>query len=158
AFAITSHPAPLTHQVGIDAFGLLREGAPNLGGEDAYYDAGSRGGALSGADAAFGQVDAAIAVPVENGSADVLVAAAETPEHALALAAAADYETILAAEESYWPSWLAVANLPSSSANLDVDRRALIAIRNATADPSGAIVASIARQSAYAEDWTRDGS
>jgi GH15 family glucan-1,4-alpha-glucosidase len=158
AFAITSRPAPIAHQVGIDAFGLLREGAPELGGEDAYYDAGSRGAGLSGADAALGQVDAAIAVPMQDGSADVLIGAAHTMERALALVAAADYATVLGAEESYWQDWLADAKLPTSSANLDVDRRALIAIRNATAEPSGAIVASIARQSAYAEDWTRDGS
>jgi glucoamylase len=158
AFAITSRPAPLAHQVGVDVFGILREGTPDLGGEDAYYDATSRGAGLSGADAAFGQVDAAIAVPVQNGVADVIVAAAHSTEEALAIGQAADYATIRDAEETYWQDWLADAKLPASSANLDVDRRALIAIRNATAAPTGAIVASIARQSAYAEDWTRDGS
>src|SRR5881409_1487327 len=42
AFAIRSRPAPAAHQVGVDVFGILREGAPDLGGEDAYYDANQR--------------------------------------------------------------------------------------------------------------------
>src|SRR5207253_695901 len=33
AFAIGSRPAPATHQVGVDVFGILREGAPDLLGE-----------------------------------------------------------------------------------------------------------------------------
>lgn len=158
AFAITARPAPAGHQVGVDAAGLLGAGVQDLGGGDAYWDASERGAALSGGDAAFGQVDAAIAVAVVGGIADVIIAAAHTTTEAAALARATTFDGALGREERYWSDWLAPAALPAASANLDVDRRALVAIRNAAARSTGAMVASIARQTPYAEDWTRDGA
>ncbi|TMK21568.1 MAG: hypothetical protein E6G68_03275, partial [Actinobacteria bacterium] len=111
AIAITSDPRPVGHQVGIDLAGLVREGAPAVGGEDAYYDASAHGARLSGSAAAAGQVDAAIASPLRpraDGTlvADVILAADHTNEGAAKLASSASYPSILPAEESHWTSWL----------------------------------------------------
>jgi hypothetical protein len=162
AIAITSVPRPTGHQIGVDVAGLVREGAPAVGGEDAYYDASARGARLSGSAAAAGQVDTAIAAPLQPGAggalvADIVMAAGRTNDRAATLALSARYPSIVAAEEAHWTTWLASAALPDS-ANVDVDRRALIAIANGQTTATGSIVASIARQSPYAEDWVRDGA
>ena len=162
AIAITSDPRPVAHQIGVDILGLARTGVPVAGGADAYYDASAHGAKLSGSAAAAGQVDAAVAAPMrlqDDGAlvADVIVAADHTNARAEHLARSANYPSILAAEEAHWANWLAPAALPAS-ANVDVDRRALIAIANGQTTSSGSIVASIARQSPYGEDWVRDGA
>jgi hypothetical protein len=149
-FAVTSNPAPSAHQVGMDLGGF--------GSGDAYNDATSHGGQLSGDNTALGQVDAAISLPFKHGVADVVMAAGSTNDEAVQRARATSFGHTLLDEESYWNKWLANAQLPTSSADLNVDRRALIAVANATDRSGGSIVASIARQSPYSEDWTRDGA
>ncbi|MGC8756093.1 MAG: hypothetical protein ACP5QW_06195 [bacterium] len=61
---------------------------------------------------------------------------------------------------AWWTRWLSLARLPNvnDSRIINFSKRALITIKLATDNNTGAIVASISTQPPYAEDWPRDGS
>lgn len=62
--------------------------------------------------------------------------------------------------ERWWREWLCPAMLPDTEDEdiIRVSKRTLISIRTAYDKRSGAIVASIATQPPYGEDWPRDGA
>jgi hypothetical protein len=147
-------------QCGVDAVdGDAAAGGP----EDAFDDAAD--GTLSGSRAATRHATGALSFDIGSagGEAVVYIAVAETPDEALAAleeARTAGFDDIEAASAEVWSAWLADANLPNTSdaQRLRVARRALITIRTASAPDTGAVVASIATQPAYAADWPRDGA
>ena len=75
-------------------------------------------------------------------------------------AEALGWQNIYDDTNAWWKQWLSTAKLPNTTDPVIVSfaKRALISIRVATDNRTGAIVASIATQPPYAEDWPRDGS
>jgi hypothetical protein len=131
--------------------------------EDAFDDAAD--GALSGSRAATRHATGALSFDLgaAGGEATVFVAAAGTADEAwaaLAGARQAGFDDIAQASAKAWSTWLEGAQLPDTTDadRLRIARRALITIRTATATDTGAVVASIATQPAYALDWPRDGA
>ena len=131
----------------------------------AYDDA--RDGRLSGSPIAACQANAALARPLRfvgrRARATFYVTVAGTREAANALlreARRGKPESQQSATDSWWASYLAPARLPATddARVLAFARRSLIAMRTATDDASGAIVASVAVQNPYGADWPRDGS
>ena len=133
--------------------------------ENAYTDAAD--GRLSRSPVAACQANAALArrLRFRHGTATATfdVAVGTTRDEANALLAQArdeDPDAQRTATESWWSDYLAPAHLPDTDddAIRTFARRALITIRTATDDASGAIVASVATQVPYGFDWPRDGS
>ncbi len=163
-FALGSDGPSSAFQCGED-LGLAAS-SPKL---DAYADANA--GTLSGNNLATGECNAALArdVNLASGQAAVTfyVAASTTPDgptgsrQTLANARALAYSDHVAAVTSDWTSWLGRARLPNAPADprtIAVAKRSLIVARTATDKNTGAIVASIATQLPYAQDWVRDGA
>lgn len=70
-----------------------------------------------------------------------------------------DFDAAVAAKESWFRHLMAQAPIPVASENIEgLSKRALVTLIQNYDPQSGAIVASIARQSPYAEDWPRDGA
>jgi len=147
------------HQCGLDAV----DGAGSVGPEDAYDDAAD--GALSGSPAAIRHATGALgfALGASGGEVTVYLAVgrdAAGASAALEAARKAGFTDAEQASSAAWAAWLQNARLPETTDadRLRVARRALITIRTATAPETGAVVASIATQPGYAEDWPRDGA
>lgn len=133
--------------------------------QSAYQDA--RDGRLSNSPIAACQANAALARPLvfEGGRAsatfDIAIAGTRDEAYAaLEAARAGDVSQQRAEDEQWWREFLEPARLPASDDPLVVAfaKRSLIAIRTATDDASGAIVASVNTQPPYGEDWPRDGA
>jgi hypothetical protein len=133
--------------------------------ENAFTDATD--GRLSRSPIAACQANAALARRLRfrrgRATATFDVAAGATRDEAntlLAQVRAEDPDAERTATESWWSDYLAPAHLPDTDddAVLTFARRALITIRTATDDASGAIVASVATELPYGFDWPRDGS
>jgi hypothetical protein len=78
----------------------------------------------------------------------------------LARARADDPDAQRAETEGWWRDFMAPVALPDTDDPriLAVARRAIVSLRTAADRASGAIVASIATQPPYGEDWPRDGA
>lgn len=166
-FAIGSDAPSSAHQVGVDAGDTrLAPSAP----ERSAYDA-CRDGVLPGHPIAFVQANGALAraLDLTPGSAEATfyLAAGEVPDgpqgarDRLKAARARPYTDHLAAVEQDWHTWLSRARLPQPPADAQVvafAKRSLIVAREATDRNTGAIVASVATQLPYGEDWPRDGA
>jgi hypothetical protein len=154
------------HQVGADG----RSGHPSASGGagSAYDDAAD--GALSG-NAALGpaEVDTALSVPIGRRPVTVTFAAAATGPAALVLLdrhRLRDPVRAARAKRRSYLSWLARAPLPrkAPASVTRLAKRALISLRQALDERAGhdrnkvAVVASIATQSPYGQDWIRDGA
>jgi GH15 family glucan-1,4-alpha-glucosidase len=133
--------------------------------ENAFTDAA--GGRLSRSPLAACQANAALARRLRfrrhtaTATFDVAIAATRNEANALLEEArGSDPEVQRAATESWWSDYLAPAHLPDTDddAVRTFARRALVTIRTATDDASGAIVASVATQVPYGFDWPRDGA
>ncbi len=133
--------------------------------ENAFTNAAS--GRLSRSPIAACQSNAALARRLRfhrgSASATFYVGVAATRADALGLlheARAATADQQRAATDTWWANFLAPAHLPDTDdpAVQAFARRALIVIRTATDNASGAIVASLAPQVPYGFDWPRDGS
>ena len=133
--------------------------------QSAYEDA--EDGELSGSPIAACAANAALSRELEfiDGKArgTFYVAAAATRDEAYALleeARAGDVDGQRESTEAWWADYLAPARLPDTDDPLITEfaKRALISIRTATDNASGAIVASITTQPAYGADWPRDGA
>jgi hypothetical protein len=133
--------------------------------ENAYTDAAH--GRLSRSPIAACQANAALErrLRFRHGTASAMfyVAVGGTRTAALQLlhdARASTPDQQRAATDAWWSSFLAPAHLPDTddAAVQTFARRALIVMRTATDNASGAIVASVAPQLPYAFDWPRDGS
>jgi hypothetical protein len=133
--------------------------------ENAYMDA--QDGHLSGSPIAACQANAALARQLRfhgrTASVTFDVAVGGTREEAYGLLRAARGQSVRAeraATEAWWKRYLAPAHLPDTDDALVTAfaERSLIVMRTATDNASGAIVASVAAQSPYGEDWIRDGS
>jgi hypothetical protein len=162
------------HHVGADTY------ETPSGGTSAYDDASD--GRLSGGNSASGQADAALANQLSlasrrSASTTVIIAAGATRADAVQTLAAArrrSFGVASDAKATWWAKWLKSAPLPRDAPGVVVRlaKRALISLRQAidadTPDideedapnlsPGNLIVASIATQSPYGEDWIRDGA
>jgi hypothetical protein len=154
------------HQVGADRY----TGHPSTidGPQSAYDDAAD--GQLSG-NGSFGpaEVDAALSTPIGRRPVTITFAAASSPAAATALLdrfRGRDPVREARAKRRSLQRWMRNAPMPrrAPSAVRRLAKRALITLRQAIDEAAGragdkvAIVASIATQSPYAEDWIRDGS
>jgi hypothetical protein len=155
------------HHVGADRYTGHR--STSGGPESAYDDAGD--GLLSG-NGALGpaEVDAAISMPLTR-RRPVTVTLAAGPDSRSALALLERYRRRSPVREARakrrsYLRWLRRARLPRRAPRSvrRLSKRALISLRQATDEHAGrggdkvAIVASIATQSPYGEDWIRDGA
>ena len=155
------------HQVGADHYAddSVSPDAP----QSAYDDAAD--GKLSG-NGAYGpaEVDSALSAPIApRRPVTVSFAAAASPAAATALLRRYRHrDPVREARAKRWSylRWLGRAPLPRHAPRRvrQLAKRALISLRQAIYEHAGrqgnrvAIVASIATQSPYAEDWIRDGS
>ena len=147
------------HQVGIDTYEV------GTGEGSAYDDAANA--RLTGVDTAGGQADTAMADDISlgkrrSGSTVVLIAAASTPDEAVASLRQARGRTISqvsSAKARWWKSWLRGTKLPRNAPGpvVALAKRALISARQAT-DVGGLIVTSISTQPPYGLDWIRNGA
>lgn len=159
-FALGGSVTSVAFQCGVDAV----DGKSITGGpEDAFDDAAD--GALSGSRAATRHATGALAFDLgaTGGEVTIYIAAGETAASAgaeLEQARKVGFVDVEQASARSWADWLEGARLPNTTDpdRLRVARRALITIRTATAPATGAVVASIAQQPVYAEDWPRDGA
>ena len=147
-------------QVGQDAY--WQRAATYPGPADAFTEASED--SLAGSAFAPGpQVDAAVETPIgSSGTATLLVSVARSAplaNSALAAARAFPFGSVLAAKHDLIGSWLKGCPLPASPDPpvKAIARRAEISVWQAI-DKRGPIVASIATQAPYGEDWIRDGS
>ncbi len=133
--------------------------------ENAFSDATD--GRLSRSPLAACQANAALArrLRFRHGTAtatfDVAVGATRGEANALLdQARGEDPDSERTATEQWWTDYLAPAHLPDTDDDTVrvFARRALVVMRTATDDASGAIVASVAPQVPYGFDWPRDGS
>ncbi len=128
-------------------------------------------GALGGSPVAGCQANSALEVPleVEAGTADAvtlfMVVAGEAPLgdnplDRLERARDIPFEDHLVETDGYWTAILAQANLPDTADpdELAFAKRTLISVLQGTDRRTGAIVASIATQPPYGEDWPRDSA
>ncbi len=70
-----------------------------------------------------------------------------------------DFQAAANAKQDWFENLLADAAIPQASDNIQaLSKRALVTLVENYDPRSGALVASIARQSPYAEDWPRDGA
>jgi PKD repeat protein len=158
------------HQVGGDAYEPAAtpagEGGPT---QDAYDDAAD--GELRGNDLFEGQTTGALAVPLnfEGGSAteSVVFAASEDAADAGAILDGIrgrlderGFAAITEAKRAWFDELLADAPLPNTDdeSTTKLAKRALVTLVTDYDPVNGAIVASIATQSPYGEDWPRDGA
>lgn len=147
----------------------LPAGQPSLPTQDAYLDAAD--GALSGNLQWTGQTTGALTAALDlagdgrdvvslvvagGADADAAGATLETVRSGLGASA----EDVVAAKQAWFDRWLAEAPLPGTDDPdvLAVARRALVSLVSVYDPRSGAVVASIATQSPYGEDWPRDGA
>lgn len=156
------------HQVGFDAVRVCAEDPPwSHQAEDAFEDASD--GTLSGSPIAACQANAALSWALDlAGPTDEVTIYAAFSNHsgggsgALALLESVrqePYQSHLEETEGWWADWLSTARLPGTDPYIQrVARRSLISIKTGTDRETGAIVASIATQSPYAQDWPRDGA
>lgn len=157
--AIGGEQAPVEFQAGLETLGLVRaeaEGTPAL---DPYYDAAD--GSLSGSVAAVGRTAGALAWEGTTGT--VYLSAAEDPAaavDAIVDARTRGFEAIRGAADANWAAWLGRARLPGGAdpQTIDVVKRALMLIRTAQDEDTGAIVANTTSQTPYKQDWLRDGA
>ena len=152
-----------SHQVGGDSSEVA--GALPGATADAYDDAAD--GALSGNDDFAGQTTGALATPLDlrRGVADqtLLIAAASTDAGVgslLTRARASRFDDLATAKHAWFARLLAHAAFPATPdpTIAALARRALVTLVSNYDPRSGAIVASIATQSPYGEDWIRDGA
>jgi len=167
--AIGSKPTPTGHQCGRDDFTSCSKDFGWVNQQQgAFSNITTTAGALSGSSIAGCQADAALSYPItfnDLNSAEFTIyfAFAETAHDALSLldgARSTPYEEHLASTEEFWKKWLSKATLPKTSDPqvIKFSKRALISLKVGQDRDSGAIVASIALQPNYGEDWPRDGS
>lgn len=154
------------HQAGADSYSghSSAEGGP----QSAYDDAAD--GALSGTSAfGPGEADAALSVPIGRKPVNVVFAAAPDAAAATTLLGfwrGRDAARSARAKRRSNLRWMARAPLPRGAprALLRLAKRSLVSLRQATDERAGrdggkvAIVASIATQSPYGQDWVRDGA
>lgn len=161
------------HQVGPDTYE-----APSTG-TSAYDDAADA--KLEGSDSASGQSDGALSDQLglskrRKGSTTVIITAGKTEKAArrtLAAIRARSDGVVRRAKAAWWKRWLRSAPLPKDApkAVTRLSKRALVSLRQVIdkdtrdAFPEGArvprgglIMASIATQSPYGQDWIRNGA
>ena len=134
--------------------------------QGAYYDADD--GALSGHIFATGHASGALAwdLDLEETGADeitVYIALAGKTSEALELlngARSTPVQVHLDETEAWWEEWIGRAVLPDTDDPdiIRVCKRVLISVRNSYDKETGSIVASVATQPPYGEDWVRDGA
>jgi uncharacterized protein (TIGR03382 family) len=154
------------HQVGGDATEATSPDAALPGPtQDAYDDAAD--GTLSGNGSYTGQTTGALArdLDLSRGAASEVVLVAAGPDSSgagasLGRARSTPFERLAGAKEAWIAGLLAQAPWPATDdgAVSALARRALVTLVTDYDPRSGAIVASIATQSPYGEDWLRDGS
>ncbi len=128
-------------------------------------------GDLSGSPVAGCQANGALRVPLtltpggDDAVTVYMVVAGEAPPgdnplDRLERARRTPFEDHLRETDEYWAATLAQANLPATSDpdELAFARRTLISVLQGTDRTTGAIVASIATQPPYGEDWPRDSA
>ena len=166
AMAVGFDRASAGHQVGGDAFeGTSAPADPPLPTQDAYLDAAD--GTLSGNGTYTGQTTGALTAPLDLADGDDqvrLVMAGGTDAAAAVGTLQAQRGTtasqVVDAKQAWFDQLLADAPMPGTDDPdvLAVARRALVSLASVYDPESGAIVASIATQSPYGEDWPRDGA
>lgn len=147
------------HQVGVDTY---ETGATEGSAYDDATDA-----KLQGADAAEGQVDAAISDDISltrrrRGSSTILIAAGFSGDEAvsnLKEMRTRSAAQVRRAKQRWWFRWLRGSRVPKNApaSVLRLAKRSLISARQA-ADPRGLIVASVATQPPHGLDWIRNGA
>lgn len=154
-------------QVGGDAFEGTASpaGQPPLPTQDAYRDAAD--GELSGNTDWTGQTTGGLTAALDLADGGdrlrLVVAGGEDAEEArTTLQAVRDTapDAVMEAKQAWFDTQLADAPLPGTDDPdvLAVARRALVSLLSVVDAESGAIVASVATQSPYGEDWPRDGA
>jgi len=167
--AIGSETPPSGHQCGRDDFTPCTKDTGWVNQpQGAFTNITTTAGALSGSSIAGCQADAALSYPMtfnDLNSAEftIFFTFAETAQEALTLldeARSTPYKEHLASTEELWKKWLSTAALPKTSDPqvIKFSKRTLISLKMGQDRDSGAIVASIALQPNYGEDWSRDGS
>ena len=160
---------PNSYQVGNDATTLCPSGrgvATSYNPQDAYLLAYT--GTLADSPAAQCQANAAVMkqfglAPQGRIEFTVYFSFAKDYNDArinLDYAQSMGWQAIYNETNAWWQKWLSTAKLPDTedTSIINFSKRALISIKLATDNNSGAIVASISTQPPYAEDWPRDGS
>ncbi|QLD88128.1 hypothetical protein HWV07_03380 [Natronomonas salina] len=153
------------HHVGGDAHDPAAAPAAAGPTRDAF-DAASEG-AFPGNDAYAGQATAAIVTDLtfEDGRAEetVVLGAGETPVDATAALESGrqrSVDDVVAAKREWFDDLLADAPMPNTDDERiqTVCNRALVTLVTNVDRETGAVVASIATQPPYGEDWPRDGA
>jgi hypothetical protein len=166
AVAIGANRGSDGHQVGADHYSQHR--SAESGPQSAYDDAAD--GALAG-ESEFGpaEADSALTIPIARRPVTVTFAAAASEDDALDLLdryRGRDAIRERRRKRRSYLRWLERASLPKrapASVTL-LSRRALVSLRQAIDERAGsrgdkvAIVASIATQAPYGQDWIRDGA
>lgn len=152
------------HQVGADAFAHGYD--EHATARDAYESASA--GEFAGNDAHSGKPTAVLTTPLSFGDDDTATAtvvfAAATAREAVSTrveqARTLDPADVAAAKAAWFDSLLGDAPMPATDDPVvgAVAKRALVTLVTNYDPVSGAIVASIATQSPYAQDWPRDGA
>ncbi|HWH44248.1 MAG TPA: hypothetical protein VNT32_05920 [Thermoleophilaceae bacterium] len=154
------------HQAGADGY----SGHHSAGGgpQSAYDDAAD--GTLSGSGSfGPGEADSALSVPIGRKPVNVVFAAAEDAARATSLLGfwrGRDARRAVRAKRRSYLRWMRDAPLPRRAprALVRLAKRSLVSLRQAIDERAGragdkvAIVASIATQSPYGQDWIRDGA
>lgn len=164
AVALGFGAQPTEYQVGGDAYEKAASPTGRAGpARDAYDDASD--GPLSGNAVVAGQTTAALARPIalDGGRETVLLAAgpdADTVGKLLADARRPAPAAVRRQKARWYDDLLGDAPLPDTDdeAILALSKRALVSLVQAYDPETGTIVASVATQSPYGEDWPRDGA
>lgn len=170
AMAIGFDRSSSQHQVGGDAHEgtALPAGQPGLPTVDAYEDAAD--GTLSGNGTYSGQTTGAVTAAVDTSRGRdrvslVLAGGADADEATATLDAARGTvarspQRVVATKRAWFDRLVGEAPMPATDDPdvLALSRRAVVSLASVYDRGSGAIVASIATQSPYGEDWPRDGA
>ncbi len=153
---------PESYQAGLDSIAWPL----NLRVNDPFFQAGK--GKYGGADSASGQVSAGLSSAMDfsqnyTAEMDFFIAVSDDRRDAkdvLAKGKAMPFPVALEKTRKHWSGKIASCPMPDTDNQriLQVARLSLLVMLAGFCEDSGAVVASIATQSPYGEDWPRDGA
>jgi GH15 family glucan-1,4-alpha-glucosidase len=151
-----------SYQAGLDSIAQPL----NLRMNDPFFQA--RRGEFRGSNSARGQVSAGVSRVIDfsqKSSAEInfFIACSDTRQgakHTLEKGRSIPFHEALDRTHEYWKEKIAACPLPDTDNQgiLEVARLSLLVMLAGFCEDSGAVVASIATQSPYGEDWPRDGA
>lgn len=155
------------HQIGVDDYELLARPLANIlpSNVDAFVDA--KDGSLSGNDYMFGQTTGAVSKELNISEGDreatLIMAGGDSKEDLIKKSKEASKrnpQDVWERKLDWFKSDLSDAPMPDTDDEdiIKLSKRALVTLYSLYDEKTGAIVASIATQSPYGQDWVRDGA